>query len=79
MPLKKIKFIKVALAKKLNIHQLSINISPKYRIKKAPAKAGAKLLRQVSYRQETYRAVHLLYNVPDMTPSKKFVKQYFRA
>ena len=47
--------------------------------KKAPAKAGAKLLRQVSYRQETYRAVHSLYNVPDMTPSKKFVKQYFRA
>jgi hypothetical protein len=29
--------------------------------KKAPAKAGAKSLRQVSYRQETYRAVASLY------------------
>jgi hypothetical protein len=45
--------------------------------KKAPAKAGAKLLRQVSYRQETYRAVILLYYVPHSTPSKKFVKQHF--
>jgi len=31
--------------------------------KKAPAKAGAKSLRQVSYRQETYRAVNSLYNL----------------
>jgi hypothetical protein len=34
---------------------------PGLRTKKRPHKAGVKLLRQVSYRQETYRAVIRLY------------------
>jgi len=40
-----------------------------YEQKKAPAKAGAKSLRQVSYRQETYRAVPSLYRYSVITPS----------
>tara|TARA_B100000780_G_scaffold110635_1_gene77423 strand:- start:94 stop:246 length:153 start_codon:yes stop_codon:yes gene_type:complete len=32
-----------------------------FNLKKRLHKAGAKLLRQVSYRQETYRAVRSLY------------------
>jgi len=38
-------------------------IQKNFKLKKAPAKAGAKSLRQVSYRQETYRAVSSLYNL----------------
>ncbi len=42
--------------------------------KKRPHKAGVKLLRQVSYRQETYRAVLLLYATTRRGPSQKFEK-----
>ena len=68
---------KVELEKKLNVHRFHISNKSIKKTKKAPAKAGAKSLRQVSYRQETYRAVFFIYNVLLMTPSKKFVKQYF--
>ena len=34
--------------------------------KKAPAEAGAKCMRQVSYRQETYRAVKLSIDISSL-------------
>jgi hypothetical protein len=37
--------------------------------KKTPAEAGVQSLRQVSYRQETYRAVRRLYS--EMPPESK--------
>jgi hypothetical protein len=40
--------------------------------KKRPHEADAKLLRQVSYRQETYRAVMSLYANLRRNPSLKF-------
>ena len=46
-----------------------IAVNEKKAEKKAPAKAGAKLLRQVSYRQETYRAVILVYTFQRYHPS----------
>jgi len=40
--------------------------------KKTPSQGGRQVLRQVSYRQETYRAVGLLYNLHSESPSKNF-------
>ena len=40
--------------------------------KKTPSLGGRQVLRQVSYRQETYRAVRLLYNLHSESPSKNF-------
>jgi hypothetical protein len=45
----------------MRIRQASLDEIQKLNEKKRPHKAGAKLLRQVSYRQETYRAVTSLY------------------
>jgi hypothetical protein len=38
--------------------------------KRRPHKEGVKSLRQVSYRQETYRAVQTLYEIKDLTASQ---------
>jgi len=40
--------------------------------KKTPAQGGRQLLRQVSYRQETYRAVVHLYALERGCPTEKF-------
>jgi hypothetical protein len=45
---------------------------PDHRKKKRPHEADVKLLRQVSYRQETYRAVSSLYAIRRRNPSLKF-------
>ena len=48
-----------------------LRICPQTPEKKTPSEEGVKSLRQVSYRQETYRAVEPLYKIKDLPPSQK--------
>ncbi len=53
----------VSLTKRFNalLYLFYIYISYYLQSKKTPSQGGRQVLRQVSYRQETYRAVRMLY------------------